>query len=208
MSKAWLTVDVTSMSYEAYIDEKWDTGVIAGVYTLESSTPGVITEDLENGPETKEQIPHQRPTGFRVCFPPRYAFDLKWFLIVFSILVGLFLFSLDNTIVADVQPTIVEQFQSVDKIAWVASAFFLSKAALTLSSGQFYQVFNAKWLYIISVFVFEAGSALCGAAPNINALIVGRVIGGIGATGMYIGSLFLLSVNTSEQERYIPRLQQ
>jgi MFS family permease len=119
---------------------------------------------------------------------------------------GLFLFSLDNTIVADVQPTIDEQFQSVDKIACVASAFFLSKAALTLSSGQFYQVFNAKWVYIISVFVFEAGSALCGAAPNINALIVGRVIGRIGATGMYIGSLFLLSVNTSEQER-LPRLQ-
>jgi hypothetical protein len=135
-------------------------------------------------------------------FPRDTRVDLKWVLIVFSIMVGLFLFSIDNTIVADIQPTIVEEFQSIDKIAWVTSALFLSNSALTLSSGQFYQVFNAKWLYVLSVFIFAAGSALCGAAPNINALIIGRVIVGAGATGIYTGSLFLLSVNTTEQERY------
>lgn len=117
-------------------------------------------------------------------------------------MVGVFLFSIDNTIVADLQPPIVEQFQSVDKIGWVTSALFLSNSALTLPSGQFYQVFNSKWLYVLSVFIFVAGSALCGAAPNINALIIGRVIVGAGATGIYTGSLFLLSVNTSEQELY------
>lgn len=52
------------------------------------------------------------------------------------------------------------------------------------------------------VVLFEAGSALCGAAPNINALIVGRVLAGLGATGIYTGSLFLISVNTTEEERY------
>ena len=135
-----------------------------------------------------------------ILLPRECAVDLKWFLIVFSIMVGLFLFSIDNTIVADIQPTIVEHFQSVDKIAWVTSAFFLSTSALTLSSGQLYQVFNAKWLYILSIFIFEAGSALCGAAPNITVFIIGRVIVGVGATGIYTGSLFLLSVNTSEQE--------
>ena len=53
------------------------------------------------------------------------------------------------------------------------------------------------------VALFEVGSALCGAAPNINALIVGRVIAGIGAVGIYTGALFLISVNTTEEERYI-----
>ena len=42
-----------------------------------------------------------------------------------SFLIGLFLFALDNTIVADVQPAIVKEFQSVDKISWLATAFFL-----------------------------------------------------------------------------------
>ena len=63
-------------------------------------------------------------------------------------------------------------------------------------------IFPAKWFYIFNVLLFEIGSAVCGAAPNINALIVGRVIAGIGAVGIYTGALFLISVNTSEEERY------
>jgi MFS family permease len=73
-----------------------------------------------------------------------------------------------------------------------------------LPFGQFFQIFNAKWFYILGCFVFEVGSALCGAAPNMNALIIGRVIAGIGATAIYTGSLFLISVNTSDHERYHP----
>lgn len=46
-----------------------------------------------------------------------------------------------------------------------------------------------------------AGSALCGGAPTTNAFIVGRVIAGLGGNGMYMGTLTLLSVNTSDNER-------
>jgi MFS family permease len=53
--------------------------------------------------------------------------------------------------------------------------------------GKLYGNFEIKWLIIGSVILFEAGSALCGAAPTSNALIVGRVIAGIGGSGMYIG---------------------
>jgi hypothetical protein len=55
-----------SMSYEAYIDEKWKTRAIASVHTLESSTSNVITVDLENSLEGTS-ISH-RPTGFKVFF--------------------------------------------------------------------------------------------------------------------------------------------
>jgi MFS family permease len=118
-----------------------------------------------------------------------------------SILVGLFLFALDNTVVADVQPAIVLEFQSVKQITWVGTGFFLSGTAFMLPFGQFYQVFNAKWLYVASVITFQTGSAICGGAPTMAALIVGRVIAGIGGVGIYAGSLFLISVNTSDQER-------
>jgi MFS family permease len=53
-------------------------------------------------------------------------------------------------------------------------------------------IFPAKWFYIAMVIIFEAGSALCGAAPNMNALIVGRVIAGLGACGIYFRRLFLI----------------
>ena len=70
-----------------------------------------------------------------------------------------------------------------------------------LPSGQLYALFNAKWLYIICIILFLAGSALCGAAPNMPAMIVGRVIAGVGGNGMYVGVLTLISVNTSNKER-------
>ena len=73
--------------------------------------------------------------------------------------------------------------------------------AVIMPLGRLSGLFNAKWLYIISVIIFEASSALCGGAPNMAAMIVGRVFAGAGGIGMYIGVLTLLSVNTSDQER-------
>ena len=139
---------------------------------------------------------------------------------MFAFLIGLFLFALDNTIVADVQPAIVNDFQSVDKISWLATAFFMATVGMSpkfplrfvlrtflmiatvLPFGQMSMIFPAKWFYIAMVVLFEAGSALCGGAPNMNVLIIGRVLAGLGATGIYTGSLFLISVNTTEEERF------
>ncbi len=64
-----------------------------------------------------------------------------------------------------------------------------------------YGQFETKTLYLICVFLFEVGSAVCGAAPSMNALIVGRAICGWGGAGMYTGVMTLLSVTTTEHER-------
>ena len=53
--------------------------------------------------------------------------------------------------------------------------------------GRLYNLFNIKILMNASILTFEVGSAVCGAAPTMNALIIGRVIAGIGGCGMYIG---------------------
>jgi MFS family permease len=70
-------------------------------------------------------------------------------------------------------------------------------------SGKAYGIFNVKWLHISSVTTFAIGSAICGAAPTMDALIVGRVIAGIGGGGMYLGNLNLLTLNTTLRERSI-----
>jgi MFS family permease len=104
---------------------------------------------------------------------------------------GTFLFALDNTIVADIQGAIVESFgtSAIAKISWLANGFALAAASLLLPWGKLYTMFDSKWLYIISVVIFEAGSALCGGAPNMDALIVGRAICGFGAIGsQFLGS--------------------
>jgi MFS family permease len=63
----------------------------------------------------------------------------------------------------------------------------MGSVAIILLVGKLYGIFEIKWLIIGSIIAFEVGSALCGAAPTADALIVGRVIAGMGGAGMYIG---------------------
>ncbi|KAK4085121.1 uncharacterized protein Triagg1_111 [Trichoderma aggressivum f. europaeum] len=62
-------------------------------------------------------------------------------------------------------------------------------------------MFSLKYLYIAGVVLFELGSVLCGAAPSMNVLIVGRVIAGMGGTGLYLGVLNHISAFATREER-------
>ncbi|RAL14075.1 MFS general substrate transporter [Aspergillus homomorphus CBS 101889] len=125
---------------------------------------------------------------------------IKWVIIVSAILSSTFLFALDNTVVANVEPDIIESFGEIEKMPWIGAAFNLGGIAI-LPWGKAYGVFNVKWLYLLHVVLFEAGSALCGASPNMNALIIGRVIAGVGGSGMYVGCITYLAVTTTDNER-------
>jgi MFS family permease len=74
---------------------------------------------------------------------------------------------------------------------------------VVINSGKGYGLFNMKLLLIASLFLFEAGSAMCGASPNMAALIIGRVVSGIGGSGVYVGGLTYISVLTTTAERPI-----
>ena len=126
----------------------------------------------------------------------------KWIVAMSTILSTTFLFALDNTIVADIQPSIVNQFNDVDRLPWFGVGFGLGSTAV-LPWGKAYGVYSVKWLFISTVILFEVGSAICGGAPNVNALIIGRVLAGIGGSGMYSGCLTYISVTTSNKERPI-----
>lgn len=132
---------------------------------------------------------------------PRSVHGVKWVLVIIALLSSLFLYSLDNTVVANVQPKVVETFNRVDLVPWLGVSFALASAATTLPWSKAYGTFSAKKLYIGSTTLFMGASALCGGAPNINAFIVGRALAGIGGCGMYMGLLTLLSVTTTNSER-------
>lgn len=117
-----------------------------------------------------------------------------------TILSTTFLFALDNTIVADIQPSIINQFHDVERLPWFGVGFGLGSTAV-LPWGKAYGIYRVKWLFVSTVILFEAGSAICGAAPNVNALIIGRVLAGVGGSGMYSGCLTYISVTTSNTER-------
>jgi hypothetical protein len=112
-----------------------------------------------------------------------------WFLIVSAILGSTFLYALDNTVVADVGVNVVQTLGEIEKLPWLGTAFTLSSMSTILVWSKIYALFDAKTLYLTSSIIFEVGSALCGAAPTMNSMIVGRAIAGVGASGIYIGSL-------------------
>lgn len=68
----------------------------------------------------------------------------------------------------------------------------MASVAVILITGRLFGLFDIKWLMISYVLLFEIGSALCGGAPSLDALIIGRVIAGMGGSGMYIGYILCL----------------
>jgi MFS family permease len=133
--------------------------------------------------------------------PPRDMSGWRWALTVVSILFSTFLYALDATVVADLQPVIIEEFGHIQQLSWLSVGFLLCATATTLFWGRVYGQFDAKWLYIFHVAIFEIGSAICGASPSMNVMIVGRAITGLGGSGLYVGCMTLIAGTTTMAER-------
>ncbi|KAI5197928.1 MFS general substrate transporter [Aureobasidium subglaciale] len=118
-----------------------------------------------------------------------------------AIYLAFFLVALDRTIIGTAIPAISNQFNSFGDVAWYESGFLLPLCALQLSFGLIYTYYSSKWVLIILVSIFEIGSIVCAAAPNSNALIVGRVIQGIGGAGIGSGAIILISMLVPLQAR-------
>jgi MFS family permease len=58
--------------------------------------------------------------------------------------------------------------------------------------GRIYTFYSPKRVYLALIVLFEVGSAICGAAPNSVGFIWGRAIAGIGASGLFTGSMTLM----------------
>ncbi|KAL1872810.1 hypothetical protein VTK73DRAFT_1281 [Phialemonium thermophilum] len=125
---------------------------------------------------------------------------IKWALTYGAILSTVFLFALDTTIVADLQPSIIRAFQTERNLAWIGVSFMLGNTTI-LPLGKAFGTFNIKIVFIVCLLLFEIGSAVCGAAPNMDALVVGRVIAGVGGCGIYAGGLNYVAILTTNHER-------
>lgn len=73
--------------------------------------------------------------------------------------------------------------------------------AAQTSAGKVYRYFNLKWTFLISMFIFELGSLICGVAPNSKVLIVGRAIAGLGGAGLSVGGTSIVSFTVPPAKR-------
>jgi MFS family permease len=165
----------------------------------------VPTPDKTNGTHDEksdsEQVQTNNSSGPELEQKERTIRGFPWFVICISLYITCFLYGLDTTIAADIQGPVIQAFGQVEQLAWIGAGFPLGSVCVILLLGTLFNTFNMKWVYIVTVVLFEVGSALCGGAPNMTALIVGRVIAGAGGSGIYLGSLQYYSVVTTEKER-------
>lgn len=108
--------------------------------------------------------------------------QLNW--VVVGLILGLFLAGLDSSIVSVAMPTIAGTLGGFSKLAWVSTAYIVTTAMATPLLGKLSDIFGRRRLYLMSIVVFLAGSALCGLAQNIDQLIVFRALQGIGGGGI------------------------
>ncbi|CAG9953386.1 unnamed protein product [Clonostachys rosea f. rosea IK726] len=126
--------------------------------------------------------------------PVRQIRGFRWLAMCISIYITCFLYGLDTTIAADVQGPVVKAFGHIEQLTWLGAGFPLGSVVAVLPVGALYKMFNIKWIFIISVILFEVGSALCGGAPSMSALIVGRVIAGAGAWLVHVPHRLLVGI--------------
>jgi len=104
--------------------------------------------------------------------------------ILVPLMLVLFISNLDQTIVATALPTIGRDLHDLTGAPWVATAYLLTSAITTLLFGRLGDSYGRKVIFQVSIGVFLAGSALCGTATSMLALVVFRGLQGIGGGGL------------------------
>jgi EmrB/QacA subfamily drug resistance transporter len=100
--------------------------------------------------------------------------------IVVGLLLGIFIASMDDTIVATAMGTIVADLGGLDKFVWVTSAYMVTQMAGMPIFGKLSDMYGRKRFFVFGIAVFLLGSILCGTAQNIVQLSIYRGLQGIG----------------------------
>lgn len=91
-------------------------------------------------------------------------------------------------------PTIHGQFQtSMAELQWTVTAFYIPFAAFLIAAGRLADVFGRRRLLLIGAAIFASGSALAFASPNVQLLIAGIAVSGIGGAALMPSSMSLIT---------------
>jgi EmrB/QacA subfamily drug resistance transporter len=98
-----------------------------------------------------------------------------------ALLVTMGLAAVDTTVIATVMPQIVGDLGGFSQMAWAFSAYVLTQTVTIPLYGRLADLYGRRPMLLIGVGVFVIGSALCGLAWSMPALIGFRLLQGIGA---------------------------
>jgi EmrB/QacA subfamily drug resistance transporter len=110
-----------------------------------------------------------------------YIKGTQLLIVMISVLLGILLAALDQTIVGPALPKIVGDLQGFDRYSWVVTVYLLTSTISVPIIGKLSDMYGRKWFYMAGILVFLAGSALSGLSADMNQLIIFRGLQGLGA---------------------------
>jgi MFS family permease len=122
-------------------------------------------------------------------------------LIAMSMMLPVFLGSVDQSVLASALPTIGRDLGEVHHLPWLVTAFLIASTALTPLYGKFADVHGRRAAMLIGISIYTAGSLICAVSPNMLMLIGGRVVQGCGAGGLVVTANMVLGDIAAPKER-------
>jgi hypothetical protein len=111
----------------------------------------------------------------------------RFWLVFVSLCLALLTVSLDITVMSVALPTISHSIPGADKqYVWLSSSFLLASTVVQPFIGQLANIFGRRWPMIISVALFMLGSGIIGGAKNVETMIAGRTVQGLGGGGQFV----------------------
>jgi len=107
--------------------------------------------------------------------------ELERRLILIGVLLATFLAAIEGTVTGPAGPAIVGEFQGVQWLSWIFTAYLLTMAVATPIFGKISDLYGRKPVFIGGTIVFLLGSLLCGISQSMQQLIIFRAIQGLGA---------------------------
>lgn len=125
--------------------------------------------------------------------------QMRW--LMGGLMVGLFLSSVEQSVVATALPTIAGELGSADQLAWVVSVYLLTSTITTPLYGKMSDLFGRRIVYRTSITVFLVGSILCAIAPTMNLLVAARAVQGAGGGGLMSLAFVIVGDVVSPRQR-------
>ncbi|MFP7761988.1 MDR family MFS transporter [Marisediminicola sp. LYQ85] len=121
--------------------------------------------------------------------------------VIFGLMGGMFLSSLDQTIVGTSMRTIADDLDGLSLQAWVTTAYLIVSTISTPIYGKLSDIFGRRPLFIIAITVFLVGSLLAGFATSMYELAIFRAVQGLGAGGLMALPLTIMGDILAPRER-------
>ncbi|MCL2731093.1 MAG: MFS transporter, partial [Actinomycetia bacterium] len=121
--------------------------------------------------------------------------------VMVGLMIAMLLAMLDNMIIGTAMPTIVGELGGLNHLSWVVTAYTLATATSTPIWGKLGDMYGRKNIFMTSIVMFLAGSALSGASQSMDQLITFRAVQGLGAGGLIVGVMAIIGELIPPRER-------